>query len=539
MKNFREELKKNILHFDQNGIYSGKDQKECIANFSCLEYQYSIKNVETGCLTRRIQIGTTTFDIEAKHLLNKNNFNTMLLSRSSYHFTGSTQYFRLFIQILLSLENNLVVKNLPGFGRVRKDFWNLGNIVYTEDTVYPWRELVWSGPEGYFLQKINMINVNTTGITPAVIFDKFTEIFGEYSMIVLGFAVSGMYFSEIMKQISSFPILYLTGSAGIGKSTFSELFLKLYGVERSWGTVNCDSNSTKIGIDEKTQEFNNIPLILNEIGKSYYPMLKSRYDIQGSVKASQLKNKKTAERNVKGSTVAISVYLPEDPQVSSRFIIIDYEKVQRNKTAFDELHKESSQLTRFILDVIRKISVKDIISNTEQFKNTFAGVGIESRVLDNYSVVAGGMMALIKAFPDISLTSENIYKYLHSEMKVAEQLSYPLFPLIKKMKDVISGNDTSSYALYDDKYFYVNLPGFREELPLDFKNKYYHKKKDKDILEMFKKSEYPVRYGVQFKYKNIKHKGKQVLSYGKKINGTNHRCIVLSKEKILNHFTTQ
>ena len=533
MKNFREELKSNKLYFDQNGIYAGKDKEELLANFSFLEYKYSIKEKDSGSLIRRVLIGNMTFDIEAKHLLNKNSFNMLLISKSSYHFTGSTRYFEVFVRILLSLENNQIVTDLPGFGMVRDGFWNLGNFVFTEGTLYSYHELIWSGNKGYFLQNTSKININRNGFPPAMIYDKFCEIFGKYSITILGYAVAGMFFGSIIDQRSSFPILYLTGGSGIGKSTFSELFLKLYGVDRSWGTVNCDSNSTKIGIDEKTQEFNNIPLVLNEIGKKYYPMLKSRYDGDGSVRVSKYKKKKTDERDVKGPTVAISVVPPEDAQVYSRFIFIDYEKVKRNKTAFDELQKESSKLSGFILDVIRNISAEDIISHAKQFKNSFTEYVIQSRVLESYSIVAGGIIALLNAFPALSLTKEDIYKYLHSEMKAAEQLSDPLFPFISKIKEIVTTEGTSAYAKFDENYFYLNISGFWAELPTGFKNKFYYGKKHKDILEMFKNSEYPVRYGVEFTYKKNGDKGKQVLSYGKKINGTNHRCIVLSKEKII------
>jgi len=534
MQKFKDILERYSLKNDRNGIFKLiEDEKYYITNFSQLQFLYTIRDEENQSVIRRIQIGTQTFDLETEQLLNMKAFNKVILSKSNNLFKGLSRDFDNFIQVILALDNQKLVYALSGFGKVGDDIYNLGNIIYTENTFYPFKELIWSGNKGYILNRTDRISVTSTGFTPAEIYNKFNHIFGECSKTVLGFAIAGMFFKSIINEISLFPILYLMGGAGIGKSTFSELLLKLYGVDRSWGTVNCDSNSTKIGVDEKTQEFNNLPLVLNEIGKEYYPMLKARQDGQGSVKASNSKKKKTDERNVKGPTVAVSVALPDDTQVVSRCIIINYEEVKRNKQAFDKLHRGSASLSGFILKIIQKISSQKIITNAEEFKNSFVDKGISSRILESYSIIAGALVALINAYSDITLTKEKIYEHFYSEMKNAEQRLDPLFPLINVIIGLISGSRTSYFVKCENRHIFIYLPGFWSELPKSFKEKHYKGRGHQQIKELLIGSNLIAQYGIHLKSKSSTTKGQKAVSHEKKINKKNYRCMIIVKEKIL------
>jgi len=362
MKKFKGILESYNFKADREGIFKNiNGDKYYITNFSQIQFMYNIKDYKSKTHIRRIKIENHIFDLRPEELLNLNAFKKILLAVNNYRFLGNKYDFDIFIGIILALDNSKIVYSLLGFGRVADDVYNLGNIIYTENTIYPFRDVIWSGKKGYFLQHTDRISIDANSYSLTEIYNKFNSVIGSYSLTVLSFAVAGIFFSSITNYMSSFPILHLTGKKGIGKSSLSYLILKFFGMDNNWGTVNCDSTSTKIGIEEKTQNFNNIPLVLNEINKSYYPMLKSRFDLQGSTKAANFKKMKTEERTVKGPIITISVDIPDNDQVSSRFVIIDYEKVNKDKAAFDQLSRESPKFSGFILNVLQRVSPEDII----------------------------------------------------------------------------------------------------------------------------------------------------------------------------------
>jgi len=143
------------------------------------------------------------------------------------------------------------------------------------------------------------------------------------------------------------------------------------------------------------------------------------------------------------------------------------------------------------------------------------------------------MITLSNDFPDINLTKDRIYDHFFNEMMAAEQLSNPLSPFLTEIQKYITGKEHSSFIDHDNRYVYLNLPGFWNEMKQSIKNKHYRGKDHKYIKKLLIESEYIARYGIDYECKDTKLKGEQIVSVQRKINSKNQRCFVLLKKNIL------
>ncbi|MCF7911686.1 MAG: hypothetical protein K9M99_04095, partial [Candidatus Cloacimonetes bacterium] len=357
---FHDLLAESGLEVNENGIYQAhKTGIINISNFSNIEYLFN--KVQDNQKFRFIKINDTIFKITPEHLVNRNDLRKLLLI-SNYDLSCSNRIFHKLVNVIIKMDNGKIINDTTGYGRVADHIYNFGNKILVNNELRDFMPAVWLGKKGYYLNETDMLHISPSPCKPSQVWDTFYKLYGMQAVLIIGFAVASLFFQEYMKKEKKFPLLYIKAGSGRGKTGLTELIENLYGIKHPFSNVNCSSNSTKIGIENKSILLNNLPLILNELTEKEFEFIKSRYDGQGSVKYSDFKPGNISERSVNGPTIITTVVNPRDKQVISRCVFIDLNEIDMNKTAFDHARYLSKKFSSFACTVLKNISVNDIIT---------------------------------------------------------------------------------------------------------------------------------------------------------------------------------
>ncbi len=533
-KKFMEELSRYGFNVDDEGIYVVEgDVIKYLTNFSNIEFLYSATEESSGEKLRYIKIDQTTFTLRPTHLLSSNSFNKLLLNKSNFRVSCTREEFLNITDLILKLDNEKIVKKLEGFGKVDKRIYNSGNIIIADDNIMSYKEIIWLGKDGFLVNHTNDMHVDLKGYDMKKIWKKFHGIYDYEALLIIGFAVAGCFFKPIIDHFGSFPIFFLTGESGSGKSALAELIARLYGAKSILATVNCETKSTTRGIEQKSLMLKNLPLILDEMSVEFFHIIKSRHDGQGSIIKGRFGSSGYLEKTVNGSTIVTSEVMPFDYHVISRCIFFNLDDIKKNKHEFDRFYTNSMRLSRFAVDIIKRVKPDLIIKEIERFRKRFIGTERMSRVIDNYSLIGGALNSLIKTFPQgIFPSEEKIFKYLNTEMEKVEKFMDPLHYFLQELFNIFHAKRAEDYMLLDENHLFINLNGVWNAISVRHKMTYLRNISENKIKKLLVSSDYIEHYSNNFPTNDTYKKGKPVDSYVKKIRQKPQRCVVLKREKL-------
>jgi Cdc6-like AAA superfamily ATPase len=521
-----------VSHFgcsiDNYGIfYSNQNEKFYVSNIRRIQFLYTHVDDSDNDATkyRVVLINDIEFKLSVKHLSSKSKFAEYLMSRCNLYFNGDKEIFDRIVREILTKKNNNIVSSIRGCGKVAEGLYNLGNMVIIKGKIEPCQHLIWDGNVGYQLEKQNGIKI-TMGWSLLDIWSKLFTIYGKSAIVVLGYAITTLFFDVIQKQFGRFPILYLTGAPGKGKTALAELIAMLFGARYEFLSINCESLSTPIGSEEHLQQKYNLPHIFNEMQEKWHSLLKSRYDIELTMKASPSKQKRTEFRQVTGSTVAISVSRPLDKQIVSRCLFVDFDKIESHPIEFSQLYNQKEFLSSFIIHIIENIEASKVIAKIEDFKNRFFNKGFEPRIVESYSIIAGGMAALLAHFGEIPLQEDELIDFIEEEIQKAQAGLEPIYFIISELKKLLSQNSNAEFLVCDEDFIYLNVHDFWDSLPKFFKDQYYPNHNNKAMKQMLCESKYLAQKGIDYHGRHTPE------NHPKKIAGKTQRCIVLKRNAL-------
>ena len=520
-------LNKRDWKTDEQGIFHNIDGKRYnVTNFSKIEFLYNLRISENE-FVRVIKIDNVVFELSSEHLFSGGKLSRFLLDRSSFIINDLKNNFQNLSQIILDLDNKKFVKPANGFGKINDNLWNLGNKIIINNKVKDFQEIVWSGKQGFLLEKTDKINIRSLKYSIEEIFKKFDEVYGKQSLLVMGYAVASMYFSSIFKQNGTFPLLYISGKAGSGKSSLSTLIGHLFGTSDSLIATNCETLSTPKGIENKSLKLYDLPMILNEVTKKFYPLIKTRFDGSSSVVSMSSKNGDVNEKKVIGSTIAVSVSHPLEPQILSRCILFDYNTIDRDQTKFARLWDIKQDFSSFIVEILTNIPEELILEKIKSVKKYLIKHSVEARTGDIFAVIGGCLLAAANVFKLNELDDDAIYLLMLRKAKLHEQLLDPAFPLMSKISLFLETDSKSQNLSLKNNTLYLNLNGFWNEVGIDFKKTHYEGYDVHDIKNMLVEKNIIMKYSKDSIGNDDTKYGKPIISHPVKINGKTSRCLAI------------
>ncbi|HPM01561.1 MAG TPA: hypothetical protein PK816_05320 [Candidatus Cloacimonadota bacterium] len=531
---FRKSMRKVNLLVEHTGIcYLDKNgEKVQISNINTVVFKHTLVTSENG-RCRVIDINSNEIVLSPKHMTSKSAFVCLIMSKGNLFFNGQKEHFDSFMKAILLMDNGKVVRHISGIGKIHPNIFYLGNEVLVNKRFQPYQETIWSDNQGFIVNYNKKVSIPESPFDLNTVCNRIDQVYGNIGIILLGFSYASIFFDRIMDEFGSFPVLYLSGKSGGGKTKISEIIAAMFGADYNMLAINCDSSSTKVGTEIMTQELHNMPLILNEINQEWFPFLKSRFDGEGSVRASKSNNEVLKTREVKSSTIAVSVEVPCDPQVFSRCLFIDVNTMEKKKVEYERLYKERKLLAGFIQEILLNATPDALFKAIKDVKKNLEGKGYEDRLTDNYSIIGGAMLCIADLLTDQPVYSkERICSFIEEEIKKAVNALNPLMNFFEEINSYVENDHKTDYIEWDDQYVYLKLKEYWNSLNSGKKKNFYRYYD----LSAFKKSlissDYIAKYGETLKPPKDKRYGDYAHSHPKKINKITARCIVLERNNL-------
>lgn len=228
-------------------------------------------------------------------------------------------------------------------------------------------------------------------------FEMLYRILGKNYWKFIGFAIGSFFCNEIASKLGFFPILFLHGEKGSGKSRLAEILTAFFGAHREAKAFTI--SSTTKSLQRASAKYKSIPIRLNEYqsNQTNNTLLCSLYDREGYNRAKTDNSYDIQAGEVNASFIVLSThnitgYKAED--VASRVIEIDTNTLNQDADAMDWLWNNRDSLSWFVVEAM-KIKVTEILQAIESEEKNNRKDFLESkkefsdRTLETHSVIQG------------------------------------------------------------------------------------------------------------------------------------------------------
>jgi len=234
---------------------------------------------------------------------------------------------------------------------------------------------------------------------------KMFSFYGDNTYALLGWIIAQSYYKYYLQQ--DFPLLYLSGSSGSGKTCLARILLSMYGAagrkSQSIFLVNSTAHLTETFLTRIKERANCIPVAVDEISrdKNSVNMILSGFDGQGKNTAIKTMDNRTKSTQVNCGGIFMSIYKPNEFEANNRcFHISLSENDDKGKARdFQNYMRNSKELSYFIAYVHTKISPDKMRQLQSEAMDKMIDLlsdipHIQDREITNYSYVYAGYMAL-------------------------------------------------------------------------------------------------------------------------------------------------
>ena len=230
--------------------------------------------------------------------------------------------------------------------------------------------------------------------------DKLIEVYGlEKATIGFSFLVASLFKDVFSKRYGFFPLLFLSGAKGSGKTKFGESLVSLFTHKLEPFDLN---SGTPVAFTRRIARLNNVPTMLEEyhdnIDDKLFQTLKGAYDGRGREMGKATGDNRTNTTKVNSSLILLSQYLSnrDDNSLTSRSVIVNFIKsvdpfTVKEVEAYTALKSwEEIGLSSMLIGIIsHRTYVNDRLHKVyseynKKFKDDLRAMEYEERMLQNY-----------------------------------------------------------------------------------------------------------------------------------------------------------
>jgi hypothetical protein len=310
---------------------------------------------------------------------------------------------------------------------------------------------------------------------------KFTEwsnllykAYHDKAVVGMCFVIGGLFRDHVFKELGFYPFLFLFGDYGVGKTTFSEFLLNLFGSENRG--VSLEGGSTSKSVARSADQQRNALLYLKELNvkieSKITGFLKTAYDGSGYSRANLSNDNKTHDTQVNSAIILDGNYLPTmSSALYSRMIILNFSShlfSDEETKAFQDLKKEvKAGFGKVILEVLNHRShfVKEF---KEQFDLGYHELKYQNPITSKYSERNVKHIALLLA----------IYKTMSSKLNFPMKYKDLYYSLLENAKE----QDESLKKVSEINQFWNVIEFLKSESKLNKQHFRLIKHDGKDLL---------------------------------------------------------
>ena len=193
-------------------------------------------------------------------------------------------------------------------------------------------------------------------------------VFGDNAKVGIAFFMAALFRDIIYDRNGSFPMLFLFGPKGTGKTTFRQFLMRPFGDYGPGDATGLGSASTSKGVSRKLAQFFNqiVPLeeYKNNIANALMEMLKNAFDGMGYDRAQTSQDNKTHSTAVTSALVIGGQEMPtKENALFSRMILLKFTQSQfedKEKEEFRVLEEMMADgLGNVLLEILQYRSVME------------------------------------------------------------------------------------------------------------------------------------------------------------------------------------
>lgn len=230
----------------------------------------------------------------------------------------------------------------------------------------------------------------------------FLDVYGSEAWKALGFSVASIFSKEI-RESYNFPLLFLNGPKGSGKSELFGLILRFFGAHRQVTAFNFAS--TAKAWYREAQKYIGMPLVLNE----YQPTtrnnanLQALYDAEGYSRAATTNDLETHKTVVNSTFILVSTRAItgfESQAVISRMVTVDFEAIKRDsatKEGWQKIRSQGNLLSSFVpqcLNLNPEVILTSVKNNVLRYERES---DVDSRIIENHVILQCFANAFLKS----------------------------------------------------------------------------------------------------------------------------------------------
>ncbi|HNX37048.1 MAG TPA: BT4734/BF3469 family protein [Candidatus Cloacimonadota bacterium] len=427
----------NPFVVQQDGMYYQRKEKraERVFGFQSIAYTCAIHDIGGNRIT--LKIDNREITVKATALSSASEFRKAIQSvypSAPFMLTNSKAgaYYDMLFDYLDQTKSKLTVMSLPGAGNVGKGIWNFGTIVYAQGKVLPFDPLLVLGEQGYILDDIrdsvSVMDSRRLRYKLKLLHTTYKEI----AATAIGWAVSNVYFQKILQECGGFPIMFLYGQSSSGKSKLANIILSMFGVrspETSFYRVSLASGSTATAMSRVKDGSAGIPQFFDEYGTArdgktrdtHFQLLKGLFDGVGKTMARKTNDNQVHRMEIASGTMFASVDKENREEAVNRCIYVDMNGVKdTSPQAIGEFQREFmsptglQELSAFALHIVYETSWEQWWAAYNKYL-TYLGeraIGVDSRVIINWAIVAAGYDIVKKAISKSVVVSDDWWALL-------------------------------------------------------------------------------------------------------------------------------
>lgn len=209
---------------------------------------------------------------------------------------------------------------------------------------------------------------------------------------VIGFAVGSLFVEEIVGKLSFFPLLFLNGEQGCGKTSLGNLLLSLFGAHKEIKPFNI--HSTQKAWMRIAAKYKGVPVIINEFqpNKKNNATVAALYDREGYIRARKSNDNQVVGGEINGTFGLIStreIHGYESEAVTSRIVKVKLskeDKTPETRKIFSKLSKNMDFMSSFV-PVTLAIPPDKILDAIEVEIHANMHVDADARIRENHCII--------------------------------------------------------------------------------------------------------------------------------------------------------
>ncbi len=269
-----------------------------------------------------------------------------------------------------------------------------------------------------------------------VTFEKWSELyctaFGKTGEVALIFGIATLFSDHIFAVLNNFPMLFLYGEGGSGKSRVGLFLQYLWGDPQPPLKLSEKANTDKSKIRKMAQYVNAMALFeefINELDISIIKTISSIYDRFGYERSSMDSKYGTETVPINSTAMITGNSYPNDDPLMQRVILMDYNaniRDQKITDAYDELkginRQGITEITGRILQMrpefIRRWEAKfRPVFNDFKKKVLAKGIVVPDRMIENYAVIITTAKTIVECGLKLPFKLDELINFLIQTIK--------------------------------------------------------------------------------------------------------------------------